>query len=189
VVFTRRLLHFAGRLDQGGRVPIVDLVAMGVLTVAILRGLWIGLVREAFSLAALGSAVFAVRRFAEPIAEDLAASFQLDPLLATAIAGGGVAVAAILIVAGIGLLVRRALRASGLGLLDRLGGSVLGALEGALFVAMLLFGVITVTGRNDPLIAGTRSLAAFAALESWIGRDGGGEPDPEPTRAAPEQAR
>ena len=170
--------------------PIVDLVAMGVLTVAILRGLWIGLVREAFSLAALASAVFAVRRFAEPLAEDLAASFQLDPLLATAIAGGGVAVATILIVAGIGLLVRRALRASGLGLADRLGGSVLGALEGALFVAMLLFGVITVTGRNDPLIAGTRSLAVFEALEGWVGHDGAdAAANPEPTRAAPGPAR
>ncbi len=151
--------------------PIIDLIAAGVLAVAILRGLWIGLVREAFSLAALASAVFAVRRFAEPLAEDITASFQLDPLLATAIAGGGVAVAAILTVALVGRLIRRALHASGLGLADRVGGSVLGALEGALFVAMLLFGVITVTGRNDPLIAETRSLAAFETLESWLGAD------------------
>ena len=149
--------------------PIIDLIAAGVLTVAIIRGLWIGLVREAFSLAALASAVFAVRRFAEPLAEDLAASFELDPLLATAIAGGGVAVAAILVVALVGRLIRRALHASGLGLADRLGGSVLGACEGALFVAMLLFGVITVTGRSDPLIADTRSLAAFETVERWLG--------------------
>jgi len=158
-------------------VPIIDLIAAGVLAVAILRGLWIGLVREAFSLAALASAVFAVRRFAEPLADDIAARFQLDPLLATAIAGGGVAVAAILIVAVVGRLIRRALHASGLGLADRVGGSVLGALEGALFVAMLLFGVITVTGRNDPLIAETRSLAAFETLESWLGA-GGEHTDP-----------
>ena len=155
--------------------PIIDLIAAGVLAVAIIRGLWIGLVREAFSLAALASAVFAVRRFAEPLAEDLAASFRLDPLLATAIAGGGVAVAAILTVALVGRLIRRALHASGLGLADRLGGSVLGACEGALFVAMLLFGVITVTGRNDPLIADTRSLAAFETAERWIGSAGEGQ--------------
>jgi membrane protein required for colicin V production len=149
-------------------VPIVDLIAAGVLALAILRGLWIGLVREAFSLAALASAVFAVRRFAEPLAEDITASFALDPLLATALAGGGVAVAAILIVALAGRLIRRALHASGLGLADRVGGSVLGACEGALFVAMLLFGVITVTGRTDPLIADTRSLAAFEVVEGWV---------------------
>jgi len=164
IVTLRRRFGF-----RGGPVPIIDLIAAGVLAVAILRGLWIGLVREAFSLAALASAVFAVRRFAEPLAEDLAASFALDPLLATAIAGGGVAVAAILIVALFGRLIRRALHASGLGLADRVGGSVLGACEGALFVAMLLFGVMTVTGRNDPLIAGTRSLSAFETVESWLG--------------------
>jgi membrane protein required for colicin V production len=148
---------------------IVDLAAGLILLAAIVRGLWIGLVREAFSLAALACAVFAVRRFAEPLAGDIARSYALDPLLATAIAGAGVAVAAILLVAVIGFAIRRALRASGLGLADRIGGAVLGACEGALFVALILFGVITVTGRSDPLIAGTRSLAAFEAAERWFG--------------------
>lgn len=157
--------------DVATQIPsgIVDLAAAAILAAAILRGVWIGLVREAFSLAALACAVFAVRRFAEPIADDLAASYQLDPLLATAIAGAGVAVGAILAVALVGFAIRRAVRASGLGLADRIGGAVLGACEGALFVALLLFGVITVTGRSDPLIAGTRSLAAFEAVERWIG--------------------
>ncbi|MEB2344058.1 MAG: CvpA family protein [Deltaproteobacteria bacterium] len=155
----------------GAQLPpgIVDLAAAAILVAAIVRGLWIGLVREAFSLAALACAVFAVRRFAEPIAGDLAASYQLDPLLATAIAGAGVAVAAILLVAAVGFVIRRLIRASGLGLVDRVGGAVLGACEGALFVALILFGIITVTGRNDPLIAGTRSLAAFEALEGSFG--------------------
>lgn len=147
---------------------IVDLAAAGILAAAILRGVWIGLVREAFSLAALACAVFAVRRFAEPLAGDIAASYALDPLLATAIAGAGVAVATILAVAIVGFAIRRAVRASGLGLADRLGGAVLGACEGALFVALVLFGIITVTGRNDPLIAETRSLAAFEALEARV---------------------
>lgn len=154
---------------------IVDLAAAGILAAAIVRGVWIGLVREASSLAALAAAVFAVRRFAEPLAGDIAASYALDPLLATAIAGAGVAVGTIVLVALVGFAIRRALRASGLGLADRLGGAVLGACEGALFVALLLFGVITVTGRSDPLIAGTRSLAAFEALEGWAGGAGAEE--------------
>jgi membrane protein required for colicin V production len=158
--------------------PIVDVIAAGVLVVAVLRGLWIGLVREAFSLAALACAVFAVRRFAEPVAADLAATYQLDPLVATAIAGGGVAVAAIVLVALVGRIVRHLLRGAGLGLADRIGGGVLGAAEGSLFVALLLFAVITVTGRTDPLIAGTQSLAVFEALETWaIGSRVGDDPD------------
>jgi membrane protein required for colicin V production len=164
----------AERLVSG---ELVDVAAAAILVAAIVRGLWIGLMREAFSLAALACAVFAVRRFAEPIAADVAASYQLDPLLATAIAGGGVAVAAIVTVALLGWIVRRALRASGLGLADRIGGAVLGACEGALFVAMILFGVITVTGRGDPMIAGTRSLAAFELLEGWVGGPVGADGD------------
>jgi membrane protein required for colicin V production len=157
---------------------IIDLAAAGILAAAILRGVWIGLVREAFSLAALACAVFAVRRFAEPLAGDIAGSYDLDPLLATAIAGAAVAVGTILLVAIVGFAIRRAVRASGLGLADRIGGAVLGACEGALFVALLLFGIITVTGRTDPLIAETRSLAAFEALEGWVA--------PEQARAARE---
>jgi membrane protein required for colicin V production len=164
---------------------LVDWVAAAILVAAVVRGLWIGLVREAFSLAALACAVFAVRRFAEPLADDLAASYRLDPLLATAIAGAGVAVGTIVLVALIGFAIRRALRASGLGLADRIGGAVLGACEGALFVALLLFGVITVTGRNDPLIAGTRSLAAFEAAERWLGV----EPPPGAGAAPPARTR
>jgi membrane protein required for colicin V production len=148
---------------------IVDGIAAAVLVLAVLRGAWIGVVREVFSLAALATAVFAVRRFADPVATDIAAAYQLDPLLATAIAGAAVAVAAILCVGLVGWIVRRLVRGVGLGAADRLGGAVLGAAEGALFVALLLFGVISVTGRTDPLIAGTRSLAIFEALESWVG--------------------
>jgi membrane protein required for colicin V production len=156
--------------------PIVDGITAAVLVLAVLRGAWIGVVREVFSLAALATAVFAVRRFAEPVAGDIAAAYQLDPLLATAIAGAAVAVTAILCVALAGWIVRRVVRTVGLGLADRVGGAVLGAAEGALFVALLLFGVISVTGRSDPLIAGTRSLAVFEAFESWIGTPAGVEP-------------
>jgi len=164
-------------------VSIVDLAAAGVLAVAVLRGLWIGLVREAFSIAALAAAVFAVRYFAEPLADDLAASYALDPLVATAIAGAGVAVASILVVAGIGLLIRRLLRFSGLGFADRLGGGVLGAAEGALFVAVLMFGAVTVVGRSDPLLAGTRTLAAYERLERWVAGNPASVPPPASARA------
>jgi membrane protein required for colicin V production len=149
-------------------VPIVDLIAVAVLAMAVLRGLWIGLVREAFSLAALATAVFAVRRFAEPIAAELTTRYHLNPLVGTAAAGGGVAVAAIVLVALAGRLVRRALDLAGLGLADRVGGAVLGAAEGALFVALLVFGAVTVLGPSDPMLAGTRSLAAFEAARHWV---------------------
>jgi hypothetical protein len=40
---------------------LVDIIALAVLAVAVLRGLWIGLVREVFSIAALAAAILAFR--------------------------------------------------------------------------------------------------------------------------------
>ena len=67
---------------------IVDVVALTVLAIAVLRGLWIGLVREVFSIAALAAAVFAFRALREPVAALIAERTPWDPLVATAAAGG-----------------------------------------------------------------------------------------------------
>jgi hypothetical protein len=52
----------------------VDLLALSVLSIAVLRGLFLGLIREAFSLAAIGAACVAVRWFAAPAAAELDAA-------------------------------------------------------------------------------------------------------------------
>jgi membrane protein required for colicin V production len=155
-------------------VPIVDLVAAGVLAAAMLRGLWIGMLREAFSLAALACAVIAVRRFSEPVARAIASRWELEPLLASAAAGAVVAVATILAVSLVGAIVRRSVHAAGLGLADRLGGAALGAAEGALAVAILMIGAIAVLGRTDPMLAGSRTLAVFEQVEGVFGGEAGG---------------
>ena len=74
----------------------VDLLALAVLGVAVLRGFFLGLIREAFSLAAIGAACFAVRWFAGPAAVELEAATggRVGDLAAPWIAGAGVAIAA-----------------------------------------------------------------------------------------------
>jgi uncharacterized membrane protein required for colicin V production len=139
-----------------------------VLGIAVLRGLFLGLIREAFSLAAIGAACVAVRWFATPAAAELerATDGRVGDLAAPWIAGAGVAIAAAAAVAILGRVLRRGARAVGLGLVDRAGGALLGAAEGSLVIAVLLVIGTAVLGRDHPVLEGTRSLAALERVEA-----------------------
>jgi membrane protein required for colicin V production len=141
----------------------IDLAVVGVLALAILRGLLNGVVREVFSLAALAAAVLAFRALRAPVAAEIAARTQWDPLIATAAAGGLVVIGALVFVTLTGAIVRRLVSAAGLTLVDRLGGAALGAVEGLLVVGLALFGATEVLGARDPLLAGSRAVEIFDA--------------------------
>jgi uncharacterized membrane protein required for colicin V production len=146
----------------------VDLLALSLLGVAVLRGLFLGLIREAFSLAAIGAAVVAVRWFASPAAAELQAATdgRVGELAAPWIAGAGVALAAAAAVALLGRVLRRGARAVGLGMVDRGAGALLGAVEGSLVIAVLIVLATTVLGRDHPVLRDTRTLAAFERVEA-----------------------
>jgi len=141
----------------------IDIVALAVLAIAVLRGLWIGMVREVFSLAALAAAVLAFRALRGPVAEEIATRTQWDPLIATAAGGGAVVIAALLFVTIVGAIVRRVVGAAGLTALDRLGGAAIGAVEGLLIVGLALFGATELLGFKDPLLARSRAVEIFAS--------------------------
>jgi uncharacterized membrane protein required for colicin V production len=145
----------------------IDAAAGVVLGVTVLRGLAIGMVREAFSVAALAAACVAVRFGTDPAAAWLQANAVpgLGPLGARILAGAAVGVAAALAVGLAGRLVRSGLHAVGLGLPDRLAGAAIGAAEGALVVAVALLVAIALLGRSHPLLAHSRALAAFERAE------------------------
>lgn len=145
----------------------VDLVVGAILLVTTLRGLFLGLVREAFSLSAVGGAYIAVRLFTRPAAQALldASGLEIDPRLAPWIAGAAIAGLTLAAVVIAGRLVARGIHAVGLGWADRLGGGLLGATEGVLVTALLLLLAGHVLGRAHPVLADSRSLAAFEQLE------------------------
>ena len=148
---------------------LVDVIALAVLAIAILRGLWIGLVREAFSIAALAAAVLAFRALREPVAAMIAARTTWDPLIATAAAGGVVVIGALVFVTIVGAIVRRVVGAAGLGAIDRIGGAAIGAGEGALIVGLALLAVTEILGPKDPLVAGSRALSIFERVQEAAG--------------------
>jgi membrane protein required for colicin V production len=149
----------------------VDLLALCVLSLAVLRGLFRGLLREAFSLLAIGAAVIAVRAFTAPAAAELQAASdgRIGELAAPWVAGTGVAIAAAAAVSLMGRVLRGGARVVGLGLVDRAGGALLGSAEGMVVVAVLLVLATTVVGRDHPAFAHTRALAALERVEGVAG--------------------
>jgi membrane protein required for colicin V production len=151
-------------------ISAVDVAALAILAIAVLRGVWIGLIREVFSLGGLAAAVIAVRLGTAPAAEWLLANppLELSPLAARIAAGAVIAVVVILCTAIIGRIVRRGARWAGLGFADRVGGGVVGAAEGALVIAILMLIGVTVVGRDHPAVAGSRTLAVFESAERLV---------------------
>jgi membrane protein required for colicin V production len=168
-------------------VQAVDVAALAVLGGALLRGLSIGMVREAFSVAALAAACVAVHFGTAPAAAWLLenADPDLGPLGARVLAGFGIGLAALLAVGVLGHVVQRSVRFVGLGLADRLAGAAIGAAEGALVVGVALFAAVLLVGRAHPLLADSRVLASFERAER-VAR--GERPAPTDVAAPPQRA-
>jgi uncharacterized membrane protein required for colicin V production len=162
----------------------VDAIAGAVLLLALLRGLWIGGVREAFSLAGLAAATWVVRTWRIPLGNwlELHGPFEMTGLAARVIAALALGAGTLLAVVLLSRLAYRGVREAGLRLADRLAGALLGALEGAIVVAALVFGLAVLLGRDDEALADTKSLAAFEWVEAALGVSRPVAPPSDPAR-------
>jgi membrane protein required for colicin V production len=156
-----------------GELAAVDVVFGVILGVAVLRGVWIGLVREAFSIAALAGALVAIRLFTAPVASWLRheAGLEAGDLALRVAAGALVAVSVVVAVAVAGRVLRRGLRAAGLGWADRVAGGLLGGAEGLLVAGLLLWAAVALVGRDHAQLAGSRALAALDQARRVAGPD------------------
>jgi membrane protein required for colicin V production len=145
----------------------LDAIVVAVMTIALVRGLWIGMVRELFSLGAIVAACIAVRLFADGGGEWLAERSGLAESIATAIAGVAIGVGALALLALMGRYAKRGVDKVGLRMFDRFGGAILGSAEGVIIAAVVLLVAIFAFGREDPLVARSRSVEAFDVLEEW----------------------
>jgi membrane protein required for colicin V production len=140
----------------------LDRIALGVVVIAALRGLWIGLLREAFSIGALAAAFVAVKLWTDPATAWLLGHSPWDLSLsdrqAHIVGGALVGILAAFVVVAVGGFIRKRVRATPLGWLDRLLGGALGTAEGALVVAVALIGVVAFVGQNHEVLAGSRSI-------------------------------
>ena len=145
----------------------VDIIVGTIIGIACLRGFFLGLIREAFSLASLGASYMAVVAFVRPVSQWVGemGEGRISEALAPWVAGALLVLVTIGVVTTIGRIVRRGARAVGLGFVDRVGGGLLGATEGVLVVAVLVMLVGDRIGRDHPAIADSRTLAVLEHME------------------------
>jgi membrane protein required for colicin V production len=147
----------------------LDVAVCAILLVAALRGMSLGLIREAFSILALGAAVIAVRVWNPSFAAWLAAASlgAVPRWIAPWVAGALLAVGVIAAVGIFGRVMRQGARAAGLGWFDRLGGAAIGAAEGAIAAGALLLVIGGLLGRGHALVTSSRSFAVLQRAEQF----------------------
>ena len=148
----------------------LDAVVLAVLGVAVVRGLAIGLIREGFSIAALGGALLAVRYGVGPVAGWIAGASRgdLGGTASTWIAGIAIGLGTVAVLGTAGRLLRRGARAVGLGWADRVGGGLIGAVEGALAAAVVLVVATWAAGPESPLVENARSVDVLENVQSYL---------------------
>jgi uncharacterized membrane protein required for colicin V production len=154
--------------------PLIDMIAGSVLALAMVRGLWIGLVREGLSLAAIALCTIVVRLFVDPV------SRQVTELTANEISGraavwigGLLLVMATVLICGVAArLLRRGVQFAGLGWADRLGGGALGLAEGSILAAICVVIALWLVGPDHPTTKDARSVALIESLRVEAGLEG-----------------
>ena len=149
-------------------IPFADLVVMTVLVIAMVRGIWIGLIREGLSIVAIGVATIVTRLAVDPLSIWITDSTagEVGGRTSLWIAGVSLVVATILCVGLIARFLRRGARYAGLGWADRMGGGALGLAEGAIVSTILVLIALWLVGPKHPSLAGSRSLAALERIQS-----------------------
>lgn len=148
--------------------PLLDWIALGLVSLACLRGLWIGLIREGLSLATVGFATIATRLYVGPVAEWLTGRTggELTGRTSLWIAGVLIVLATIAVLAVVGRLLRRGAEAVGLGWADRMGGGALGVAEGSIVASILVLIALWLVGPNHASTQGARSVELVERLRS-----------------------
>lgn len=147
--------------------PLIDMIALTVLFLAIVRGVWIGLIREGLSLASIGIATIVTKLLVDPLSEQLASATGGDISGKTAIwiAGVLLVVATIVTLGFLARLIKKSAVYAGLGWADRMGGGALGAAEGSIVAAILVMIALWLVGPDHAATEGARSVELVEELQ------------------------
>ena len=150
------------------RLPLIDVIALAIVGLACLRGIWIGLIREGLSLATVGLATIVTRLYVDPLAVWLSekTAGELTGRTALWIAGVLIVVATIAVLAIVGRLLQRGAEAAGLGWADRMGGGALGVAEGGIVASILVVIALWIVGPDHAATREARSVEIVAKLRS-----------------------
>jgi uncharacterized membrane protein required for colicin V production len=166
-------------MSTGFDLTLLDGAILSVLLVAVARGIWMGLIRESFSVAALGAAVVTTRLGTPPAADWLVATTggEIGPAAAPWLMGAAIAAATVAAVSVLGRFIKRGAQFAGLGFADRIGGAAIGAAEGVLVGLVIVLGATLVVGRDHPVIAESKSLEAYDVVRAFVDEHADDLPD------------
>ena len=143
-----------------------DIAVAVVITLSALIGVWRGVIREVFALAAWVAAIICMFVFGEQLAQGL--PFARDTLWLRMLAGYALVFLGVFVTLSVvGFLFSKLVNVIGLSFVDRALGMVFGVLRGALIAVVLVFiaGATNLPGMNwwrDSATA--KPLATFAAI-------------------------
>lgn len=148
-------------------VPVLDLIVGGVMALAIVRGFFVGMIREGFSVAAIGAVVLGMIYGAQPsgLWLEQATAGEIGGQPAKWIGGLACGIAAGVAIGALGRYMRRGARIVGLGMADRVGGGAIGAAEGALIGTLLIVGAMRALGPEHPAVFNTYSVAVMDEIQ------------------------
>ena len=151
-------------------ITALDIAVVAVMLLAISRGVFIGMIRESFSVAAVGAVVLGAVYGGGPAGIWLhnATAGELGGTAAKVLGSAGAGILAGIVVGTAGRYIRRGARLVGLGMLDRAGGAVMGAAEGALVVAIMLAGASRMFGPEHPAVFNAYSVAVLHEVQTAI---------------------
>ena len=143
-----------------------DIAVAVVITLSALIGVWRGVIREVFALAAWVAAIICMFVFGEQLAQVL--PFARDTVWLRMLAGYAIVFLGVFVTLSVlGFLLSKLVNVIGLSFVDRALGMVFGVLRGALIAVVLVFiaGATNLPGMNwwrDSMTA--KPLAGFAAI-------------------------
>lgn len=135
-------------------VTAIDVAIACIMALAIVRGMFVGMIREGFSVGAIGAVVLGAVYGAAPTGAwlDQATAGEIGPSAGRVLGGALSGIAAGVAIGAAGRYLRRGARIAGLGMADRIGGGVIGGAEGALVAAIVLVGAQRLFGPEHPAV-------------------------------------
>ena len=151
-------------------ITAIDVAVVAVMLLAIIRGMFIGMIRESFSVAAIGAVVIGAVYGAGPagIWLDNATAGEIGGTAAKVLGGVGAGLFAGVVVGTAGRYLRRGARMVGLGMADRAGGALVGAAEGAVIALIMLAGASRMFGPDHPAVFNAYSVAVLEEIQTAV---------------------
>jgi uncharacterized membrane protein required for colicin V production len=148
-------------------ITAIDIGIVAIMGLAIVRGTFVGMIREGFSVGAIGAVVLGAVYGAGPAGAwlDNASAGEIGGSAAKVLGGAVAGVGAGVVVGALGRYLRRGARIVGLGMLDRVGGGAIGAAEGALVAMLVLSGATRVFGPDHPAVFNSYTVAVVEEMK------------------------